>query len=373
MTNRLSVFARRMAGSRCAFLPSITPSIFTNRGPLPSPCSSSSPERAAKGRSSLCVALGLPRANHSYSRRDRDAWPPEEIRILPENVRPKAGETLDLILRAKVFLLQSANGYRANTDSLALAYYSWQSFCEYQEESGRVDGLDEQKPPLLMDIGAGNGLVSVLLGLAAKRRQASLVLVEKQPQLVSRARRNLELNGLLGSVLEHDVSKPLPQAFTRASCVVAINPPFYIPNSRAPPKNEEKAVAHIESTADLGHFLACARDALLPEQRNVVCMIHDMKQLDRIFQACCVVQMDVVEALEVMHSDNVSTGRVLVKLKRAAPSGCSGVKAQIRIGTICLHPDLSENKRYFAEMEEFLSSLPSPLWDIGRQDYLRSH
>lgn len=357
----------------CAFLPAISPRLCTNYVPSQSPCRPPTLHRTAKRRAWLCTASALSRASHSYSRRERDAWPPDEIQILPENVRPKAGETLDLILRAKVFLLQSATGYRANTDSLVLAYYSWQSFCECQQQRGPSFGPDEQNPAVLMDIGAGNGLVSVLLGLAANRRQASLALVEKQPQLVCRARRNLELNGIPGSVLEHDVSKPLPQAFANTSCVVAMNPPFYVAKSRAPPKNEEKAVAHIESTANLREFLCSARDALLPGESNVVCMIHDMKQLDRIVVAVGAAQMDVVEALEVMHTSSVSTGRVLIKLRRhTLSSGCTSVQEQVKVSRLCLHPDSSESKRYFKEMEDFLSALPSPMWNIGRQDYFGS-
>lgn len=374
MTTCLRAFARFEKGpASCAFLPAITLRWCKNRAPVPWPHSPSPPLRTARQRIQPCAAFDFPRASHSYSRRERDAWPQEEIQQLPSDVRPKAGETLDLILRAKVFLLQSEKGYRANTDSLVLAYYSWQSFCEYQQQRGSPVCADEQNPPVLMDIGAGNGLVSMLLGLAANRRQASLVLVEKQPQLACRARRNLELNGVPGYVLEHDVSNPLPHAFANASCVVAINPPFYVPNSRAPPKNEEKAVAHIESTANLGQFLACARNTLQRGPGNVVCMIHDMKQLDRIVLACGGVQLDVVEALEVMHSSTVSTGRVLLKLRHSLPSGRTGVKAQVKAGTLCLHPESCEDKRYFAKMEEFLSALPSPMWDIGRQDYLGTH
>lgn len=358
--------------SPVAFLPGFGRRLCKNELSLLSPFTSTVAQGSARRSTPRRVAFGRPRAGPSYTRRERDAWPHEEIQVLPESLRPKSNETLDLILRAKVFLLQSANGYRANTDSLVLAYYAWQSFCEAQRQSSSRFGSFDHKPPQLMDIGAGNGLVSVLIGLAAAERKLAIVLVEKQPELACRARRNLALNGLSGSVLEHDVSNPLPQSFVNTACVVAMNPPFYQKNTRTPPRNAEKATAHIESTANLRQFLAQARDALQSGNGSVACMIHDMRQLGRIVLACDAVQMDVVEALEVMNSASVSTGRVLVKLRHALHSVDSEVKTAVKVGSLCLHPDSCERKRYFSEMEEFLSALPSPVWNIGRQDYFGS-
>jgi tRNA1(Val) A37 N6-methylase TrmN6 len=310
---------------------------------------------------------GAPRVSPAYTRRERDAWPPEEISLLPESVRPKLGETLDLILRAKVFLLQSASGYRANTDSFTLAYYSWKSFTEARRlrSFDEEDGLD---PVVLLDLGAGNGLVSVLFGLAAGRHQSSLVLVEKQPLLGCRAQRNLDLNGLSGIVVRHDLAFPLPKSYRKTAAVVACNPPFYEAHSRSPPRNAEKAVAHMETTADLSAFLEGAHSALRPGRENIVCMIHDMRQLERILLACDRASLLVLEVLEVMHTELESTDRVLLKARQKDEADAAE-KKEVPIGKLCLHPDACAPKRYGQELEEFLKALPEPIYPIGRQGY----
>jgi hypothetical protein len=45
------------------------------------------------------------RTNAGFTRRARDAWCPEELALIPEHLRPSEEETLDLILRKKVFLV----------------------------------------------------------------------------------------------------------------------------------------------------------------------------------------------------------------------------------------------------------------------------
>jgi hypothetical protein len=41
-----------------------------------------------------------------YTRRSRDAWCPDDLAIVPEHLRPGEEETLDLILRKKIFLVR---------------------------------------------------------------------------------------------------------------------------------------------------------------------------------------------------------------------------------------------------------------------------
>lgn len=193
-----------------------------------------------------------------HTRRKRDRWLEEDLRELPLETRPIEGETLDLILRKKVFLLQSRRGYRANTDSQLVAYFAslqrdesavrrgarndrgknfWvskqllpcpdlpslfpkkpmfrRSPCVYLSPSVsfllRVDrSASEQREHYALDLGAGNGLVSILYGL--RNKQARMVLLEMQDSLACRAERNVILNGLSdrAHVVRHDLSNGLP-------------------------------------------------------------------------------------------------------------------------------------------------------------------
>jgi tRNA1(Val) A37 N6-methylase TrmN6 len=176
-----------------------------------------------------------------YTRRERDAWCASELEVLAERLRPSGEETLDLILRAKVFLLQHRKGFRANTDSLTLAYYAWSCLSIMRER-------DPLRKLVSVDLGSANGLVSLLVGLRSGR-SASMHLVELQEQLANRASRNLEINGLYpeagndGHKIEihhHDLQYGLPIKVKGSADVVLMNPPFYSPNTRTPPSNDEK-------------------------------------------------------------------------------------------------------------------------------------
>jgi hypothetical protein len=50
------------------------------------------------------------RTSAGFTRRARDAWCPEELAVIPEHLRPSEEETLDLILRKKVFLVGTPDG-----------------------------------------------------------------------------------------------------------------------------------------------------------------------------------------------------------------------------------------------------------------------
>jgi tRNA1(Val) A37 N6-methylase TrmN6 len=181
------------------------------------------------------------KAISGFTRRERDAWSANELSVLDESLRPTDDETLDLILRAKVFLLQHRKGFRANTDSLTLAFYAWKCLAKNHSQ-------DSTSMLTSVDLGAGNGLVSLLFGLRSGRT-ASMHLVELQERLACRAERNLEINGFYPvsgcesrrvGVHRRDLQFGLPGNLREIADVVLMNPPFYPPNSRTPPSNEEK-------------------------------------------------------------------------------------------------------------------------------------
>ena len=62
---------------------------------------------------------------------------------------PQEHETLDVLLRGKVELLQAKRGYRTSVDAMALAFFA----------ASHVDDVHT-----CIDLGAGSGLVSILIG-----------------------------------------------------------------------------------------------------------------------------------------------------------------------------------------------------------------
>lgn len=301
---------------------------------------------------------------YGYTRRRSDYWPEEDLQTLAPALRPDRAETLDLILRQKVYLLQSRRGYRATTDSHVLAFFSSANLPHSlrQEHSGR--------PLRVLELGAGVGLVSILFALA--NSPCHLDLVELQGPLANRARRNLELNNLHGHVTQHDLeSGCLPRGLDRGFDVVLINPPFYtICGSRGPPPRlRERLLAHMETSAGLPEFITAARSALDPANPNAhVSIIHHRAELPRVLKAMDEVGMRITILQEMIHRDQEEASRVLVQavpeLQGTIKNGEGGLQWS---APLCLHPGPKPNlKMYCKDIEDFLDSIPTPRLRIGR-------
>jgi HemK-like putative methylase len=170
--------------------------------------------------------------------------------------------TEDALLGGKVRLLQPQRGYRVAVDAVLLA--------------AAVDASDGER---VLDLGAGVGAVG--LCVAARVPGCSVVAIELQPRLAALAERNALLNGMSGRVrtIVHDLARPLPEDLGSFDHVVT-NPP-YLPAAEADPSPDPvKALATVESSADLGHWLATATGALKPAGSLVV--IHRSDRLDEI-------------------------------------------------------------------------------------------
>ena len=141
-------------------------------------------------------------------------WPPSELSKLPPSLRPVDGEeTLDLILRTRVLLLQARRGYRANADSMLLPFYAARRVATAMNaaEGGDDDAAPLPSPPKhLADVGCGNGLVGILAAL--HWQGAKVHLFERQPSLARLAERNLRLNGI---VLAGDDAVGISRGLTR--------------------------------------------------------------------------------------------------------------------------------------------------------------
>src|SRR5204863_2404903 len=95
------------------------------------------------------------------------------------------------------------------------------------------------------------------------------------------ARRNATLNGLSERVqtLVHDLAQPLPAALGLFEQVVS-NPPYLAAAVADPPPDPRKALATIESSADLGRWLEVAVGALEPA--GTLTLIHRSDRLEDI-------------------------------------------------------------------------------------------
>jgi tRNA1(Val) A37 N6-methylase TrmN6 len=151
--------------------------------------------------------------------------------------------TEDTLLDGRVQLLQPSRGYRVAVDAVLLA--------------AAVDAAAGER---VLDLGAGVGAVG--LCLAARIAECSIMGVEVQSALAQLAERNASLNGMSERVrtIVHDLADPLPADLGSFDHVVT-NPPYLSAAVADPSPNPSKALATVESSADLARWLAVATGA----------------------------------------------------------------------------------------------------------------
>mmetsp|Transcript_6077 Transcript_6077/g.14734 ORF Transcript_6077/g.14734 Transcript_6077/m.14734 type:complete len:341 (-) Transcript_6077:1246-2268(-) len=299
-----------------------------------------------------------PSSCETHTRLARHAWSPEDLAVLPQHLRPMTGETLDLILRKRVFLLQSRRGYRANTDSQVLAFFAVQRL--------RRRFSAWTKPFNVVDLGAGNGLVAILFALSLRHRAdvPLLHLLELQESLADRARRNLELNGVHRESHVHlvDVADgKVPKNLERKSSVVLCNPPFYEVFRRTPPRQEEKRKAYFESSATIRDFAKAARNLLADDTTSRAFWIFPAEEHSRIVDGFNQSGLAVVSQTELFH-ENTDDGPIRLLYETAIGHSDN---LSPSIDQMILHPHGIYNI-YGLEMEAHLQELPEPPWKIGQ-------
>jgi len=150
-------------------------------------------------------------------------------------------ETLDTLSIGNLQLLQAENGYRYSLDPILLARFV------------RVKKMDQ-----VVDLGTGCGILPLLL--ARLSIAADLVGIELQPELASRAKRNVELNSLNGRVrvLQEDIRKIKDILPVSCADLVVSNPPYRQLDSGRIAPNDERAAARHELAGGLADFVTAA-------------------------------------------------------------------------------------------------------------------
>jgi tRNA1(Val) A37 N6-methylase TrmN6 len=170
--------------------------------------------------------------------------------------------TENALLGGRVRLLQPPRGYRVAVDAVLLA--------------AAVDAAPDDR---VLDLGAGVG--SVGLCLAARVPDCTIVGIELQPELAALAVRNAALNGAESRLqtIVHDLAQPLPPDLVGFDHI-ATNPPYLAAAVADPSPDRSKALATVESSADLARWLAVAVGALKPT--GTLTVIHRSDRLEEI-------------------------------------------------------------------------------------------
>ena len=198
----------------------------------------------------------------------------------------------DALLGGRVRLLQPARGYRVAVDAVLLA--------------AAVDAAPGNR---VLDLGAGVGAVE--LCLAARVAGCTIVGIELQVALANLAERNAALNDMSARVrtIVHDLARPLPADLGPFDHVVT-NPPYLAAAVADPSPDAGKALATVESSADLARWLAVATGAAKPAGSLLV--IH---RSDRLAE--CVGHLARLGWGDVAVKRLLPAARVLVRARRA--------------------------------------------------------
>jgi tRNA1(Val) A37 N6-methylase TrmN6 len=201
--------------------------------------------------------------------------------------------TEDALLGGRVRLLQPARGYRIAVDAVLLA--------------AAVDAAPGQR---ILDLGAGVGAIG--LCVAMRLPGCSVVGIELQEALAQLAERNANLNGMSDRVrtVVHDLARPLPADLGLFDLVVT-NPPYLSAAVADPSPDPSKALATVESSADLARWLAVATAAAEPAGSLLI--IHRSDRLDEILS-----HLERLGWGDVTVKRLPPAARILVRARRAA-------------------------------------------------------
>jgi tRNA1Val (adenine37-N6)-methyltransferase len=137
-------------------------------------------------------------------------------------------------------VIQACRGYRFSIDPVLL--------CSFADISLRAR---------VADLGTGSGVIPLLLYHYGKGH--AFWAIERQPKMVCRARRTVELNSLqdIVEVVQGDISC-LPSELQASFDAVVSNPPYRKQNSGRVAPDDERAASRHEITGTLYDFLHAA-------------------------------------------------------------------------------------------------------------------
>ncbi len=182
--------------------------------------------------------------------------------LSPEVPSTEMAVTEDRLLGGRIGLLQPKRGFRVAVDAVLLAA-----------------AIDAQSGDRVLDLGAGAGAVG--LCLAARVAGCEIVGIELQRELVDLAERNATLNGMKGRMrtIAHDLVHDLPDGLGQFDHV-ATNPPYLAAAVADPSPDAGKALATVESSADLARWLSIATSVAKPA--GTITIIHRADRLNEL-------------------------------------------------------------------------------------------
>ncbi len=212
--------------------------------------------------------------------------------------------TLDSIRDIKIY--QSKTGYRFSVDSLLL-----------------YDFINLSRIYSIADLGAGSGIVGILL--AKKYAEAKITLFEIQKNLVELAKKNIVLNNLKErmEVIQEDI-REIPNLQKSFSFdLVVSNPPFRKLRSGLLSVEEEKAIARHEIKITLGDLIHVS--SVILKSKGRLCLIYHPWRLSELIE---IFKKNKIEPkrLRFIHSQKTSEAKMV--LVEGVKDGRTGLKVE---------------------------------------------
>ncbi len=155
--------------------------------------------------------------------------------------------TRDSLFDGELHCLQHRDGYRFSVDPVLLAHF--------------VRLGKEEK---VLDLGAGCGVLGLILLYRSASQISSLTCFELQPRLAELCRENIRLNRFQEKmeVLEGDLRTILSSLEPESYSTVVCNPPFYKEGSGRSSASQEALVARHQVACNLEEILSAAAAVL---------------------------------------------------------------------------------------------------------------
>lgn len=203
----------------------------------------------------------------------------------------------DRLLGGRIRFSQPACGYRVAIDPVLLA--------------AAVAARPHQR---VLDAGAGTGAAS--LCLAVRVPECRIQGLETQRRLQRIASHNVMQNELERKVemIQGDLERPPPRLTAASFDHVMTNPPHATAGHSSRSPNQERAVAHAESTLDLAAWMAACLRMLKPDGR--LTLIHRADRLAEVLAALLGRTGEVIVFPLWPVADGRPAKRVLIRARR---------------------------------------------------------
>jgi tRNA1(Val) A37 N6-methylase TrmN6 len=213
----------------------------------------------------------------------------------------------DTLFDGELQCLQHLDGYRFSIDPVLLAHFVRLAKDEY-----------------ILDLGAGCGVIGLILLYRARKQIQKLTAFELQSSLVQLIRDNISLNQfeeqmqVLEGDLRHVKQFLVPESFSTVVC----NPPFYPAGSGRASSNKESQLARHQVACTLTEVIAAA--ALSAKNRGKVYLIYPAEGLGTLL-ALLPKQQLIVKRLQLVYSYPDTSKDANLLLLEAVKNGGEGV------------------------------------------------